>query len=755
MAPVQCFKPSAPRRASHLRTKALTHALLLMLAPLPAFAAPDPAFSTLDAVTVTATKREQPVLDVPATVTVIDREQLDSLIANDTKDALRYEPGVSVRNQVTRFGLGGFNIRGLEGNRVLIEVDGIRQPDAFAIGDFSNATRDGVDLDLIKRIEIVRGAASSLYGSSAMGGVVSFQTRDADDFLKPGEAFGGLLKAATEEASESTNLLGVLATRGTVVDGLLVLSRTVGSEIDNQGENAARNSTRTVPNPQDFERHAVLAKIGVALGDEARLGLTLEASQRDVETDVLSAVRSQPSGASRIDTLSLLGNDSFERQRTSIDLETGAVLGFDRWHAQLYRQRGLTLQDSLERRDTVTGGVVVAQAERDRRFEFEQVGHGFELTGHRAFELGSASHNLIAGVEALTQDTAQSRDGRQRNLRTGAVSSVIGPDAFPVRDFPLSQEAEVAIYVQDEISWAGGRARLLPGLRIDHFRLDPESDPVFAADNPGVEVVEVRETNVSPKLGASFALAAAWSLHAQAARGFRSPPYADVNIGFTNLAFGYTAIPNPDLKPETSDSFEAGLRWRDGGSAVALSVFENRYRDFIESFVALGTNPTSGLLVFQSQNLARVRIRGAELRAEIELGRGLSLRGSAAWQHGTNESADLPLDSIDPLRGVLGLRWTGLDERLSLEFISSAARRKDRVDDSLGTPFRSPGYAVLDLLASYVPHPDWTLRAGVFNLGDRKYWEWADVRGRAYDDPAIDRYSAPGRSVNASVSYAF
>lgn len=747
----------APRTA-YLPFTTLAYALLAALASIPAGAAPDPGFSTLDAITVTATKREQPVRDVPATVTVIDREQLDAILANDIKDALRYEPGVSVRNQATRFGLSGFNIRGLDGNRVLIEVDGIRQPDAFAIGDFSNATRDGVDLDLVKRVEIVRGAASSLYGSSAMGGVVSFQTRDTGDFLRPDEPFGGQFKIATEGASDSTNLLGVLATQGSAVDGMLALTQTHGSEIDNQGDNAARNSTRTLPNPQDFERHALLAKMGVDLDNDARVGITAEASDRKVETDVLSSIRSQSLGASRIDTLSLLGEDTLQRQRVSVDVTGSAALGFDRWSGLAYWQRGLTRQDSLERRDTVSGGVVIAQAERERRFEFEQASSGFELTGHRAFSWGSSQHYLIAGVDALVQDTEQLRDGQQRNLRTGAVSSVVGPDAYPVRDFPLSEEIEIAFYLQDEISWNDDRVRLLPGVRIDYYQLDSSSDPIFAADNPGIEIVDVDETSVSPKLGASYAFNDDWSVHAQYARGFRSPPYADVNIGFTNLAFGYTAIPNPDLKPETSDSFEAGLRWKIEDSAAALALYENRYRDFIESLMALGSDPLTGLLVFQSQNVSRVRIRGAEIRGEFALGgliEGLSLKGSAAYQRGTDESADVPLDSIDPLRAVLGLRWSGLDNRLTFELIGTAARRKERADDSFGEPFESPGYAVFDLLASYAADSRLVFRAGIFNLADRKYWEWSDVRGRTANDPAIDRYTAPGRSVNASVSYSF
>jgi hypothetical protein len=68
-------------------------------------------------------------------------------------------------------------------------------------------------------------------------------------------------------------------------------------------------------------------------------------------------------------------------------------------------------------------------------------------------------------------------------------------------------------------------------------------------------VAQLKKTSVSPKLGMVWRFTDEWSLFAGYARGFRSPPYNDVNLGLTNVAFGYTAIPNPDLKPETSDGW--------------------------------------------------------------------------------------------------------------------------------------------------------------------------------------------------------
>ena len=142
----------------------------------------------LDRIIVSATLNERAVRDVASDVSVIDAAEIDRRQVQNIADLVRYEPGVSVTGSATRFGLGGFRIRGLGGDRVRIEVDGIPLPEEFAIGSFSNAGRDLVDVDALKRVEIIRGAASSLYGSDALGGVVSFVTKDPADYLRDGDS---------------------------------------------------------------------------------------------------------------------------------------------------------------------------------------------------------------------------------------------------------------------------------------------------------------------------------------------------------------------------------------------------------------------------------------------------------------------------------------------------------------------------------------------------------------------------------------
>src|SRR5690606_19208148 len=139
-------------------------------------------------VVVTATRTERPILDVPSTVDLTNRYRMDEQSGRDIADRFRDEPGITVTASPGRFGIGDIRVRGLGGNRVRILTDGIPVPDAFAIGSFSNAGRNFVDPDTLKRVEVVRGPTSSLYGSDALGGVVAFITKDPSDYLDDGSA---------------------------------------------------------------------------------------------------------------------------------------------------------------------------------------------------------------------------------------------------------------------------------------------------------------------------------------------------------------------------------------------------------------------------------------------------------------------------------------------------------------------------------------------------------------------------------------
>ena len=716
----------------------------------------------LETVVVTATRGPRAVQDVAATVTVKQAADIRAELSRDIKDLIRYEPGISVANSAGRFGLSGFNVRGIDGDRVLIEVDGVPVSDAYSIGSFASAGRDFVDLESLKQVEILRGAASSLYGSDAIGGVVAFITKDPEDYVDAdGGPTGAEARAAWYDADDSYAATATGAWRGEAMSALLQYTRREGQELDNQGEVFSQDSTRTAPDPQDYESHNVLGKLAWEFADGQRLRLTAEALRDDTFTDAISGRRTQALDPTTVQTLDLTGDDDRERNRVGLDHTfslNSAIADEGSWQA--YWQDSETVQRTEELRlNSGTGPAF--ETLRRRRASFEQEVLGGELTMRKRFESDAVAQTLTYGFELTSTDTEQLRDGSQTNLATGEVTNVVLPDTFPVRDFPLTETIEAAAFVQDEIELGQGRWMLVPGLRADYYNLDPTADEIFTADNPLSGPVGIDHTNVSPKVGIIRRFGDSTSAYLQYSEGFRAPPYEDVNIGFTNIAFGYTAIPNPDLRPEESLGFEVGIRGGQGGNYYSFAAFHNDYEDFIESLVAIGVDPQSGLLVFQSQNIAEARIYGVEFRGGLDFGAynesfgGWKLRSSIAWARGDDQTDDVPLNSVDPLKGVLGILYENPGNRWGTELVLTAVDRKDRIDESAGPQFTAPGYEVLDLLAHVALGERTTLRLGLGNLTDEKYWEWSDVRGRPADDPVIDRYSRPGRTASASIDFKF
>jgi hemoglobin/transferrin/lactoferrin receptor protein len=588
--------------------------------------------------------------------------------------------------------------------------------------------------------------------------VVAFVTKDPADYLdEEKESYFGFKLGYT---GENDGLFGgaTAAFGNERWSGLVAVGHHQGQERDNQAANRSADTTRTAPNPQDSDGRSLLTKLVFASNEHQRFKLTVEGNEDSADTDVLSS-RTPASVTGGTKTLSLSGDDHQSRARVSfaheVDVLDASLADSLQW--QIYRQDSETTQRTTEQRVTLTGGLAVNPTRREREFNFDQRVTGFDAVLHKNFRTGSVDHVFTYGAELTRTEFKQTRDGRATNLTTGAVTNVILPDTFPVRDFPNSETTSAAAYLQDEIAFADGAFRLVPALRVDHYRLEPEVDAIFAGDNPGVATSELSETSLSPKLGAVWHFSADWSLFGGYQHGFRAPPYNDVNLGFTNLAFGYTAIPNPDLKPETSDGVELGLRFANAAVYAEVSGYYNRYDDFIESTRFIGFNE-QGLMVFQSQNIAEAEIHGAEARAGVDLAAwsdaliGWSLRGSAAWSKGEDRTTGTPLASIDPLRATLGVAYDR--DAWGVELVGRFAGRKDELPAS--NQFEIPGYGVFDLLAHWAFAPGAEFNVGVFNVGDRKYWDSGDVpAGVLATSTTLDRYTSPGRNVGASVAVSW
>lgn len=701
----------------------------------------------LPPVSVTATRGPRPADQVPATVTVIDERELERQSAVRPADVVRYEPGVSVGNQPGRAGQTNYVIRGIGGNRVLVLQDGLRLQDFpgsnLGAGTY---TRDYIDLDTVRRVEIVRGPASALYGSDALGGVVNYILKDPADYL---DATGRDTyisgKAGYSGADRSTFITTTGAVRTGRADLLLQYTRRDGHAVDANG--------RIRSNPQASQTNALLARGVVRLTDSDTLRITADYSGRLTSTELRTEqVNTRPSGFTPgSNVLSSHGRDTTQRGGLSVQwAHDSPFLFVDSLTARLAFSRLERREETDLYRATYSGLVAPITPNRRRLsdFRFDQNLYIADVQAQSSAAWFGAQHRLTYGGTVEVTETTRPRDRVEINLGTGATTATIGGESFPNKNFPDTVGVQGGLYVQNEISI--GRLEITPALRLNTYSLTPHTDALSNRASGGLMVGSINNVAVTPKLGAVYRLDSSHAVFAQYARGFRAPPYDSTNFGFTNPQSGYQIIPNANLKSETSDGFELGLRGRYGAASWQVSTFFNQYENFIDTRT-VGTS-AAGLTVFQYRNVPTVRIWGAEARGDWRFQPNWQLRGALAWARGEDASTGQPIDSIDPVKLTTGLSYKG-SSGFGADAIVVAAMRQDRV--SSASYFRAPGYATLDLLVHYDVNPGFTINAGLFNVTNTKYFQSQDVAGLSRTSPMRDLYAQTGRyfALNATVRW--
>ncbi|MEM7763429.1 MAG: TonB-dependent hemoglobin/transferrin/lactoferrin family receptor [Pseudomonadota bacterium] len=728
--------------------------LIGALAAVPGYAQETPtgdSESDRDTITVIGTRTERSITEVPVTVSVYDEELIAEQLTRDIADLIRYEPGVTVGGTGSRFGLQGFSIRGIGGNRVLTVVDGVRVPEEFAFGPFLAAQRDFVDIDSITRAEIARGPISSLYGSDAIGGVVSFTTKRPDDYLGNDSLYlGG--KLGWSGADSSVAAVGTVAAGNDVLSGLLTVTQRDFSETENQGSVAGTGSGRELPDPQDLSSTSVLAKLDWQVADGHLLGLAVDRLESDAETQILSDYGSVVFGTV-VDTRD--ADDTRSRTRVSVNYQGELQLPFaDFVNATAYTQSSETEQVTRENRTSFSG-----PQRRLRVSSYEQDISGAFAQASKQFSVGNSTHTLTYGLDYFKTEN--------ETLRNGGTSAPDGtpiPEFLPLptRDFPNTEVTQTALFVQNEISLLNGQLLLSPGLRYDSFDASTSADAIYLNGNPGVGVPEdYDDSEVTGRFGAVYKVTDAVSVYALYSQGFRAPPYDDVNVGFSNFIGGYKTIANPNLESERSTGLEAGIRYQNDRFSVSVNAFHTDFENFIQSLSVApaflqtgGVDPSDNLLTFQSINREDVEIRGGELSAEVnlddlfELGR-FTLRGAVAYADGLDNGTGQPIDDIEPLTGVVGLQFLAPSTRWGGELVLTAVDgKKDSDVTNPGQRLQTSGYGIVDLLAFADLTERVSVNIGLFNLTDRDYIRWVDTNGIGGDAPL--RFSQPG--TNAAVN---
>ncbi len=726
--------------------KTVPLSLALAIASTTAIAQNTTPTFTLDKVTVAATLTEQKVGDVANTVTVIDQTDIENNSATNIREMLRYEPGVEVGSS-DRFGLTGFNIRGLSGNRVKILVDGVEQAKDFnSGGPYLRGTRNFVDVDSLKQVEVVKGPASSLYGSDALGGLVAFTTKDAADYLAPitaGNDTYASVKAGYNSVDQSFNETLTLANRRDSLESLLVYTRRDGEEYSNYDDGYAggNGNDRTQRDPVDFSSDNLLLKLASQLNEHHRIGFTAEFQNTQSDTDLLSL--EGPSYSSMFNYSDYRGDDTVTRKRLGfehdVDLETAL---FDQLAWSLNWQESTTEQLSYNHTSFAGYG------RRKIDYSNEEEALQFSLQANKAFE----NHLLTYG--------AQYHANTLKNSTNKYYLDGTRPDDIQ-RYTPTVDGLTWGVFLQDQISFFEDKLVVTPGIRYDSFTAKPETDATYTT-----EFDEHESDKWTARLGTVYSFNDNQSLFAQVSQGFKAPDLVQLyREDSASWYRGYVTIANPDLDPETSNSYEIGFRSQGSWGNFEVAAFYNDYKDFINTKTDDIIFNGQTVSATQYQNIASATIKGVEARASVWLDQvssaplGSSLQVSLAYADGEGrnkgEDSDTPIDSVAPLKAVIGANYDAPEGNWGSAVNWTLVASKDSKDIADETDASTAGFGIVDINGYYNVNNKLTIRGGIYNLTNKEYSLWEDIRGRSQTTTYLDRYTQPGRNFTVSATYEF
>ena len=740
-------------------------ALLVMLGAIavPAFAQETKSAGELSEILVQA-RRDDANSTRHGSTTVIGARQLEQNNAVDMANIARYSPLISVPSAASGGGSVwdsanniGFNIRGVEGNRVSLELDGISLPDAAGKPDGSTNNafgigRDYFDPETFREVRIGSGASPSGPGSPGLGGAVSFITKAPEDYLDgTRKLYADYKFGYTSDRASRMHAVTAATEINPHLKALIVA-------VHRSGEHSESRSTIPM-NPDDWNSDAVLAKLNWTIARDQKLNFTVDSykAEHDREYDNKTSAL-YPTGVTQ--------NSNTKRTRFSVEHQWSPI-GFallDTLDTKLYTQQAEV--EDLTHGDYVSGGQKYI---RDINTGYFNDSKGLTLDATKQLSPG----NLLS--YGFLYDTVESR----RPWTEDRLVVATGAHQYTTKSRMADMDTDkYAAYVRGEFGFALGshQATLTPGLRAEHRKLTPKNlqNYLVAVPSAAREIKEETDSFLTPSLNLSVELAPNFNAYAQYSRGTRLPSAAERtgtydSFSYTGAGTGYAVLGNPNLDKETSNAFELGLKGAPTpGVEFSASVFNTRYSNFIEYVtqpIDRVTYPTIVQGLFRPENVGKARIYGAEFSARFALGQwqknmtGYSVNLAAGASKGTAENtqtgkeSDLP--SVQPYKANATFAYDDPGLRGGAAFTASTARGKraesDVLTGSTSTMFAVPGYSVFDLTAYWNINKHLVLSGGVYNLGDRKFWDYASSRTLVAGTTAatladIERQARPGRN---------
>ena len=724
----------------------------------------------------------------------------------DTRDLVRYTTDVGISDNGRK--LKGFSIRGVEGNRVGISIDGINLPDSeenslyARYGNF-NDSRLSIDSELVREIDIVRGADSFNQGSGHLGGGVNYRTLEAGDFLLPNKNYGVLLRNGYASKNREWFHTVGFGYIGDKVDLTLLYSYRNGHEMKSAGGGSLlKGRDRQIPDPAKHWNNSYLAKIGYQLNDENRVNFSISSQKISRYTDELSyeiggLTYRETDDYQKIDTI----NTNYQYTPNSGPIALiRADIDYQKTKLGSINYKGDYVSDKSIDKESVKKIDNRQTPATYKRFSLRIDSQPINLLGDHRFSL--QTYMSKRHFENVNDDL--DIDSNKHSIYT--IQNPVNTKQY-------------GISLLDNVTFNDTYSANL-GIRYDHSTMVP-LDYNVPYKAPTKSVPKKPETakfnNLSGLIGLNAQINENWKLNYLVSSGYRLPSASEIFFTFESNYGNWAA--NPNLKAERSLSQSLTLQGKGEVGELDFTIHHTRYHNFLfeqetlksfenpgydEDFCyGYGINDACKYLLTPYQqmvNLDKAKISGLEFKGTLNLHSvvnsiptGFSLFGAVGYSKGKLSNGESLL-SIQPIKTILGFDYESPNKTWGIFSRFTYLGAKKNGDAKIGeieVPSRTwvckelgcevdeekahrqlntyrwlNGSAfITDLFGYYKPIENVTLRAGVYNLFNRKYHTWDSLRGinrRSTTNGlnwdtgyGLERFYQPGRNFAASVEIRF
>lgn len=696
--------------------------------------------------------------------TKVDRNSIFLRQAKDVKDLFSNKLDVNVSQlQTARSGGEGVNIRGLQGNRVTTTVDGIPLPEAQESKHFISygvefGRADYVDVSSLRSADVqYAGSANSLSGS------VNFATLEPADLLK-GRVLGGFIGSGYNSTDNS--VYGTIGGAGKIggYQGMVMTTIRNGDQTKNKGTNGGTGVDRTEPNPADTQNNYVLTKHYYQLNDQHRVGAAFEHQRKKIKTDLLTL---NDTNIDRNTGVQTKGNaiDRVKRTRFSLSHDYNNEHGWlQNAKTQVYYQNAGT--DNYRHR-------LGSNNYRLEKSDVNYKTHGIN-TNLMSFIDGNIPQVLRYGL-SYNHTKATNYLYYERPAYGNSRHAYF--NGKPTSD---TKQHKVTGYFEDEIAF--GKWIVTPQVGFVHYRMTPSGGNSEVAQ---FQPAKSSETKFTPKLSLEYRAAPEFIPYVQYSRGVRTPSAQQLTSYFFESVTYFVprmgpqtanvaVVGNPNLRSETADNFEIGVKGQNEKLQYLVTGYYNHYKNFIDWV----SKPTQGYTTFiQYDNLDKAKVYGFTADVKWKFYKDFYLAEGISYSRGkaSNKGVKTPINSIQPLKVRAGLGYEGETFGANIQWTYNRGKSDKDIEQSSAYLYNpTGGHSVFDLGAYWKPVENLALTAGVNNLFNKKYWNWNDIsylallskatqdQGRdpssiplAITSGNADRYSAPGRNFNVGVRYEF